>query len=94
MITNFAIVVPMANESLEFSEFTEKLSTVFDRLGGGVAYFVIDRVSHDDTLQLSRNLSEKNKRFITVWAPENKNVVDAYIKGYQEAYRNSHDFVI
>lgn len=31
MIANFAVIVPMANESLEFSEFTEKLSEVFTR---------------------------------------------------------------
>lgn len=29
--------------------------------------------------------SKQDERFITVWAPENRNVVDAYLRGYKEA---------
>ena len=31
---------------------------------------------------------------MTVWAPENRNVVDAYLRGYREAVAGGHDFVI
>ena len=30
----------------------------------------------------------------TVWAPQNKSIVDAYIRGYREALKNKHDYMI
>jgi len=30
----------------------------------------------------------------TIWAPENKSIVDAYIRGYREALKNKHDYMI
>jgi dolichol-phosphate mannosyltransferase len=60
----------------------------------GKVYFVVDNVSKDNTLELCNKLSTNDKRFTTIWAPENKNVVDAYLKGYKEALKNKHDFII
>jgi dolichol-phosphate mannosyltransferase len=90
---NFGVVIPMANEGNAFDTFTRKLIEIFDYLECGVAYLVVDSVSRDNTLELSRKLSERDSRFKTVWAPENSNVVDAYIRGYHEAVLH-HDFVI
>lgn len=91
---NFAIVVPMANEEKEFQPFVNEMTKVLDRLTSGTVYIIIDKVSRDKTLALSQGLSEIDKRFVTVWAPENKNVVDAYLRGYREAYNNGHDIII
>ncbi len=91
---NWALVIPMANEEKEFAVFTEELKKVFNRLQSGRAYFVVDNASKDNTLSLCQNLSKNDSRFETVWAPENKNVVDAYIRGYLEAYQNKHEFII
>ena len=91
---NFAVIVPMANEEYGFDSFILVLKKVFEDLQSGTAYIVIDKVSKDRTLELSRKLSEKDSRFHTVWAPENKNVVDAYLRGYKEAYINNHDPII
>jgi dolichol-phosphate mannosyltransferase len=55
---------------------------------------VVDNVSKDNTLELCHQLSQSDKRFITVFAPENKNVVDAYLRGYREALKNNHDYII
>ena len=93
-VNNWAVVTPMANEEKDFRVFTEELSAVFDKLTGGTAYLIIDHISNDRTLELSLDLSARDSRFITVWAPENKNVVDAYIRGYREAYNNNHDLII
>lgn len=38
MTLDFAVVVPMANESADFQSFVEALGTVFDQLGCGRAY--------------------------------------------------------
>lgn len=91
---DFAIVIPMANEEREFNLFIDVLRKVLDRLESGSVYLVVDSVSKDSTLKLCRDLSAKDNRFIAVWAPENKNVVDAYIRGYREALQNNHDLII
>jgi len=91
---DFAVVVPMANEENEFVTFTSSIINVFDKMGCGKVYFVVDKVSRDNTLSLCNGLSASDKRFVTVWAPENRNVVDAYMRGYVEAIKNRHEFII
>ena len=94
MKLNFAIVIPMANEQKNLHSFVSSLTEVLNRLECGKVYIVIDKASKDNTLELCKNLSNSDSRFITVWAPENKNVVDAYIKGYKEAVKNKHEIII
>lgn len=91
---NFAVVIPMANESKDFHPFVSSLTQVLNMIEGGKVYFIVDKVSIDKTLELCQNLSMSDNRFITVWAPENKHVVDAYMKGYQEALNNNHEIII
>ncbi|MDD3740238.1 MAG: glycosyltransferase [Bacteroidales bacterium] len=91
---NFAVVIPMANESEDFNPFVSSLTKVLDKLNCGKIYFVVDNVSKDNTLELCKKLSTADDRFVTIWSPENKNVVDAYIRGYKEAVINKHDYII
>lgn len=91
---NFAVIIPMANEEEGFNEFINALKDVFDRLGCGTAYFILDNVSKDKTLELAQQLEKEDSRFVTIWAPENKNVVDAYLRGLREAYDRGHDIII
>ncbi|MFZ4798728.1 MAG: glycosyltransferase [Bacteroidia bacterium] len=91
---NFAVVIPMANEQEDFYPFVSSLTEVLNMLECGKVYFVVDKVSKDNTLELCKSLSTTDNRFVTVWAPENKNVVDAYINGYKEALKNKHEFII
>jgi dolichol-phosphate mannosyltransferase len=91
---NWAAIVPMANESKDFAAFVEVLQPLMDRLGSGKMYFVIDQASKDNTLELSQELSARDPRFVTVWAPENRNVVDAYMRGLREAYNAGHELII
>ncbi|HNP49688.1 MAG TPA: glycosyltransferase [Bacteroidia bacterium] len=90
---NFAVIIPMANEEPDFHPFVAALTQVLDYLQSGKVYFVVDSVSRDQTRNLCQAVSDKDSRFVTVWAPENKNVVDAYIRGYREACPH-HDFII
>ena len=94
MKSTYGVVIPMANEENEFSAFVEVLAAVLDRQPGGTIYLVVDNVSKDKTLHLCQSLSARDPRFKTVWAPENRNVVDAYLRGYREALRNDHAFII
>jgi dolichol-phosphate mannosyltransferase len=91
---NFAIVIPLANEEEEFHPFIQSLTDVLDKLESGCVYLIIDNASHDRTLDLCNELSERDRRFVTVWSPENKNIVDAYLKGYKTALINKHDIII
>lgn len=94
MKSNFGVVIPMANESADFDKFVSALQNTLDWIGSGSIYFIVDKVSKDNTLELCQNLSEKDDRFHVIWAPENKNVVDAYLRGYREALKNGHDIII
>lgn len=91
---NFAVIIPMANEQEDFDTFTASLIDVLDMLKHGKVYFIVDKVSKDRTLALCENLSAIDERFITIWAPENNNVVDAYIRGYKEALKHQHEIII
>lgn len=91
---DFALVIPMANEENDFQSFVTELQKTLDRLESGTVYFIIDRVSHDNTLGLCKQLSLSDNRFFTVWSPENRNVVDAYLKGYRTALNNKHSIII
>lgn len=94
MKINFAVVIPMANEEWDFYPFITSLVDVLNMLECGKVYFIVDKASKDNTRGLCNNLSLADERFETIWAPENKNVVDAYIRGYREAFKNKHEFVI
>ena len=91
---NWALIVPLANEEKEFHQFIEMVKFVIDVIPPGKVYLIIDKVSQDNTKKLCLDLSSKDNRFKTIWSPENKNVVDAYIKGLQVAYENNHDIFI
>ncbi|MFM2208007.1 MAG: hypothetical protein RL213_1982 [Bacteroidota bacterium] len=90
---DFAVVVPMANEEDDFGPFTDALRAELESLGSGKVYFIVDNASKDRTLELCRTLSDRDRRFVTVWAPENRNVVDAYVRGYREACAG-HEYII
>ena len=91
---NWAAVIPMANEENGFSIFSGEMTRVLDRLETGAVYIVVDSVSKDRTWELCKQLSEKDPRYRAIWAPENRNVVDAYLRGFKEAYNNDHEIII
>jgi len=94
MHSTYGVVIPMANEEHEFDSFVEALMNVLDRQPGGSVYLVVDAVSKDKTLEHCQALSDKDPRVKTIWAPENKNVVDAYLRGFREALKDNHDLII
>lgn len=91
---DWSLIIPLANEEKEFDQFITSLTQVLDRLRSGKVYLIVDKVSTDNTLELCRTLESRDQRFVAVWAPENRNVVDAYIRGYREAYDRGHDLII
>ena len=90
----WAIVIPLANEEEDFVPFIDMINLVINELHPGNIYFIIDKASNDRTLELCQALSAKDPRYVTVWAPENKNVVDAYVKGLRVAYEAGNEIII
>jgi dolichol-phosphate mannosyltransferase len=91
---DFAVVTPMANEEPDFWPFINELKGVLDRLQAGKVYCVVDEASMDRTLALCTELSKIDARFVTVYAPCNRSVVDAYLRGYRAAFENGHEIII
>ena len=91
---NWAVVIPMANEEADFHPFVKQLAETMDQLEGGAVYFVVDKASKDRTLDLCQQAEADDARFHTVWAPENRNVVDAYLRGFRETVNLGYEIII
>ncbi|MBN1403445.1 MAG: glycosyltransferase family 2 protein [Opitutales bacterium] len=79
------IVIPLANEELTIDEL---LRRVCAQIGPDDRVFcVLDNMCKDNTkLMIQGFLENVDNRVSLVWAPENRCVVDAYFRGYREAY--------
>lgn len=91
---SWCVIIPMANESSKFHSLINRLKEMMNRLESGKVYLVVDGASVDDTRGLCEEVSREDHRFVTVWAPENRNVVDAYMRGYREALEHNHELII
>jgi len=86
----------MANERDTATRFVrEVLAACAPFEFGAVTFFaVLDRVSRDGTVELLRGLEAELPQLRVVWAPENRSVVDAYLRGYREALDAGCDWVL
>lgn len=91
---NWAVIIPLANEEADFQKLVSQLQRSMDQLEGGAVYFVVDLASRDRTLQLCSTLAEADPRFRVVWAPENRHLVDAYMRGFRAALIEGHEIII
>ena len=84
---DLGVVCPMANERATAVRFVEEVLGACEPFGfKSVTFFaVLDRVSRDGTVELLRGLERARPGLRVVWAPENRCVVDAYLRGYREA---------
>jgi dolichol-phosphate mannosyltransferase len=57
-------------------------------------FVILDLACKDNTLELLRELALKESQLRVVWAPENKGVVDAYMRGYREALAAGCDWIL
>jgi len=88
------IVCPMANEQEQAVEFVR---AVLEHCKGfkSVRFFaVFDKTCTDGTYELLENLEDKPAELHLVWAPENRCVVDAYVRGYREAMAAGCDWIL
>ncbi|HEV7891912.1 MAG TPA: glycosyltransferase [Pyrinomonadaceae bacterium] len=90
------VVCPMANERDSAVSFVEEVLETCAPFGfeSATFYAVLDRVSRDGTLELLHDLEKRRGDFRVVWSPENRSVVDAYMRGYREALNAGCDWVL
>src|SRR5947208_13631813 len=88
------VVCPMANEGEDGARFA---NAVLEQCIGfrEIRFFaVLDNTTTDNSLALLRELEAKDPRVTVVWAPENRCIVDAYVRGYREALAYGADWIL
>ena len=91
---SLAIVCPMANEGEQSVAFVDAVLAQCRGFRQRTFIAVIDRVTTDDTLELMTEHAKRTPELKVVWAPENRGVVDAYVRGYREALALQPDWVL
>ncbi|HYD35465.1 MAG TPA: glycosyltransferase family 2 protein [Vitreimonas sp.] len=84
-----AIVIPAANESETIIEFAQQLLLESRKQRAQAElFFVLDHASKDDTLQKLQKFARRRPEIHVIFEPKNRNVVDAYVRGYKEALKS------
>jgi dolichol-phosphate mannosyltransferase len=91
---SLGIVCPMANERACAVKFVEDVLAETEGFPDVKLYVVLDRVSKDGTRDVLNDMAQREPRLQVVWAPENRCVVDAYVRGYLEALAANHDYIL
>ena len=84
----------MANEGDDAVRFVK---AALERCEGfrRVTFFaVLDKANRDNSIDLLREYAAADPRLLVVWAPENRCVVDAYIRGYRAALEAGCDWIL
>jgi dolichol-phosphate mannosyltransferase len=84
----------MANESGSAVRFVQEVLAFCQSFRKVDFFVVLDKVSKDDTFELLRSLAVEESRLKPVWAPENRCIVDAYMRGYREAVASGADWIL
>jgi dolichol-phosphate mannosyltransferase len=89
-----AIVCPMANEVHTAEQFVTDLLQEARGFREVRVFIVVDNVSRDGTLEILRAYAQREPRVRLIWAPENRNIVDAYLRGYEQALATGFEWVL
>ena len=86
----------MANERELAARFVNE---VLDQCEAGgfrsvTMFVVLDNASKDGTIDILREVEKSRPELHVVWAPENRNVVDAYLRGYRAALDAGCDWIL
>lgn len=84
----------MANEGEASVRFVREVLEACAPVGRVSMFVVLDRASTDNTRELLEAYAAGESRLHVVWAPENRSVVDAYLRGYREALASGADWIL
>lgn len=91
---SLGIVSPMANEEKSAAPLVAQVLQATREFGDVRFYAILDRASRDRTREILNKLAADEPRLQVVWSPENRSLVDAYIRGYREAIASGHDYIV
>jgi dolichol-phosphate mannosyltransferase len=83
----------MANEG-QAAHFVREVLQQCAPVGRCTFFAVLDKATRDNTFELLREYSGAEPRLKVVWAPENRCVVDAYLRGYAAALASGADWIL
>jgi dolichol-phosphate mannosyltransferase len=88
------IVCPMANEEACAERFVREVLCQCGGFKSVQMFVVLDGATSDNTRGILDALASAEPRLRVVWAPENRCVVDAYVRGYREALNAGCDWIL
>jgi dolichol-phosphate mannosyltransferase len=91
---SLAIACPMANEHDSAVEVVKSFLDAATPFHSVTFVAVLDNASTDGTVELLRAYAGQEPRLKVVFAPENKNGVEAYLRAYKEALDTGADWVL
>jgi dolichol-phosphate mannosyltransferase len=84
----------MANEADTAERFVREVLRQCGGFREVQMFVVLDRATTDTTRAILEQVAQAEPRLRVVWAPENRCVVDAYIRGYREALAAGCDWIL
>jgi len=84
----------MANEAETARRFVDSVLANCTALGSRKFLAIVDRASGDGTRQILESHATTLPELAVIWAPENRGVVDAYVRGYREALQTNADWIL
>ena len=91
---NLGIVCPMANERSSAREFVKEVLQQCRNFKSVRFFAVFDNACKDGTFDLLKQWQDKPAELEVIWSPENKCVVDAYLRGYRQALDAGGDWIL
>jgi dolichol-phosphate mannosyltransferase len=88
------IVTPMASEAATARNFAREVLAQCEGVERVSFFIVLDNVCRDGTRSILEAFALNDDRLKVVWAPENRSVVDAYLRGYREAIAAECDWIL
>ena len=86
------LLTPLANEESCIHGFLDRV--LVQLLPSDRIYCVLDTVCKDRTKDFVHERARSDPRIKLVWAPENRCVVDAYVRGYREALAGGAEWIL
>ena len=94
MNKDLALFTPLANEEKYAEKFILEVLS-YSKYFNNFKYFkIIDKISRDNTFLIAKNIEKKNKYLKVIWSPENKCLVDAYVKGYESCINTGYEWIL
>ena len=89
-----AIFTPMANEEKNAEKFINDILSYSKHFDNFMYFIIMDKVSKDNTFSIVKNIEKSNQCLKVIWSPENKCIVDAYLKGYKTCINTGYKWIL